>query len=686
MVRLLAVFSLAAMMIHALFAQEDAGDEWRLIATERLKGIYERGDFRAQSFNPRWVEDSSAYMLSERDPSGKRVSTRYDVDSGESRRLEDERLPGRRRSQDGSFSLVERENALFLRLLEGDEVRNEIELTSFATELDLSIQNVRWSSCGDFVSFEKIDRTDVRQRSVLVPSDPSYPGVAQRRFARVGGTLQDLRVGMVSVDRDNLERSTLQWVDLPHPKEGFYLGQVDWVPHSEELLIETFSRFRDKRAFWLANTDGEARRIYEEVNEAWAVGSHEINSGAHWIQDGEAFIFISEKEGWRQAYACSRDGKSERKLTPGQYDIIDRAFVDEDDGWYYFYASPENATQKYLHRVPLDGSGILERVSPEDEPGTHDYVISPDANWAIHTYSTLNDPPVVELIRFPEHDVVRVISENADMRSKFNELVAHPTEFVQIDIGGGIVMDACITKPAVLDETKKYPVLVYVYGEPYLQTVLDRWGAGQTDFHRVVADMGYVVVSIDNRGTACPKGAAWRRSIFGSLGPLSTEDQAAALKKLAEMKSYLDLTRVAIWGWSGGGSNTLNAMFRKPDVYQVGIAVVPKPQPWLYNAWFQEIYMRTREVNAEGYERSAPINFAEGLGGKLLIMTGSGETNTHIQIIEGLVDRLIELEKPFDYMVYPNRDHGLSEGKGSVLHVRMKILRYLIENLPRGAR
>ncbi|MEM7456416.1 MAG: prolyl oligopeptidase family serine peptidase [Planctomycetota bacterium] len=194
------------------------------------------------------------------------------------------------------------------------------------------------------------------------------------------------------------------------------------------------------------------------------------------------------------------------------------------------------------------------------------------------------------------------------------------------------------------------------------------------------------MISIDNRGTPSPKGAAWRRSVFGSLGPLSTEDQADALQRLGEMYPFLDLDRVGIWGWSGGGSNTLNAMFRRPDVYHVGIAVVPKPQPWLYNAWFQEIYMRNREVNASGYEESAPINFAEGLQGDLLIITGSGETNTHIQIIEGLVDRLIELGKPFDYMVYPNRDHGLGEGRGTVVHVRMLILRYLIDHLPRGPR
>ncbi len=206
------------------------------------------------------------------------------------------------------------------------------------------------------------------------------------------------------------------------------------------------------------------------------------------------------------------------------------------------------------------------------------------------------------------------------------------------------------------------------------------------DFHRVVAELGYVVVSIDNRGTPCPKGAAWRRSIFGSLGPLSTEDQEAGLKKLAEQFAFIDTDRVGIWGWSGGGSNTLNALFRKPDSYQVGIAVVPKPQPHLYNAWFQEIFMRTREVNPDGYERSAPMNFAQGLKGNLLIITGSGETNTHIQIIEGLVDRLIALGKPFDYMVYPNRDHGLREGDGTLVHVRMHILRYLINHLSPGPR
>ncbi len=247
-------------------------------------------------------------------------------------------------------------------------------------------------------------------------------------------------------------------------------------------------------------------------------------------------------------------------------------------------------------------------------------------------------------------------------------------------------MDAWMIKPNDFDPTRKYPVFVYVYGEPHGQTVNDVWGNAMNDYHRVIADLGYLVVSIDNRGTPCPKGAAWRRVISGQLGPLSTEEQAAGLKELARTRSYVDLSRVGIWGWSGGGSNTLNAMFRKPDVYHVGIAVAPKPQPHLYNAWFQEIYMKTQELNPEGYRESAPINFAEGLQGDLLIVHGSGETNTHVQITEGLVDRLIELGKQFDYMCYPNRDHGIRKGEGTSLHLRIHMARYLLNHLPPGPR
>ena len=646
----------------------------------RLKSIYEESEFSAGRFSGKWLADSSGYSLQQRDPkTGKSKLVHYDVVTGNQ---VDAKSPlqrvnaDRRLSPDGKRQLEYIDGNMFVRELSTGQLS---QLTDRTRGRDIGFREPSWRPDGKQIAFIESDQTDVKKRSMLVPNDPSYPGVREQRFARVGEKIGSVRVGIVDAKGDNLK-----WLPIDSPKEGYYLGLVQWAGNSDELLVERLSRSRDTREFFLASVDGMLKRIFQESDPAWVVASQAKNSGLIWVRDGKEFIVISEKDGWRHAYLYSREGKELAILTPGDYDIIDRGTVDESGGWYYFYASPENATEKYLHRVSLDGSGSLERLTPNGQAGTHRYEFSPNCKWAFHTYSTFDKPPVVELVEIPSHRVVKKLDDNEQLRKIATAVISRTTDFIKLDIGSGVTMDAWMIKPREFDESKKYPIFVYVYGEPHAQTVLNEWGAGQSHFLRVIADLGYLVVSIDNRGTPAPKGAAWRRSVFGSLGPISTEDQAAGLKELGRMRSYVDLSRVGIWGWSGGGSNTLNALFRKPNDYHVGIAVVPKPQPHLYNAWFQEIYMRTRAANPDGYQRSAPINFADGLQGKLLIVTGSGETNTHIQIIEGLVDRLVELGKAFDYMVYPNRNHGLREGPGTLVHVRMLIARYLLEHLPPG--
>ncbi len=650
----------------------------------RLRRIYEQGEFRAKRFRADWLPDSSGYTLMEPVPgTDESKFVRYDAESGRSTVLEASRGERAReagkRSPGGQHLLYSDNGNIYVRDLAGDRT---IALTKNEVGSSVSSRRATWSPDGKRIAFVESDSSEVRLRRALVPSDPSYPEVRETRFARVGETISTLRVGVVDA-----EGKETQWLSILEPAEGFYLGQVGWAGNSDELLVEKLSRFRDNRDFLIANVrTGTITSIYHESNPAWVVASIGKNTGLEWIRDGRAFIVISEKDGWRHAYVCSRDGKEETLLTPGEYDIIERVKIDEERGWFYFNASPDNGTQKYLYRIQLNGSGKLERVTPMNQPGTHDYEFSLDAQWAFHTYSTFDSPPITELVQFPEHRVVRVLEDNNNLRKKMRTSITHSTEFLKLDIGDGVVMDAWMIKPSHFDPSRKYPVFVYVYGEPHAQTVLDAWGRVHADYHRAVADLGYLVVSIDNRGTPAPKGAEWRRSVFGSLGPLSTEEQAAGIKELARMRPYVDLSRVGIWGWSGGGSNTLNAMFRKPDVYHVGIAVAAKPQPHLYNAWFQEIYMRTRNVNSEGYQQAAAINFAEGLQGKLLIIHGTGETNTHLEIMEGLVDRLVELGKPFDYMTYPNRDHGIRKGEGTSLHLRMHMVRYLVQHLTAGAK
>jgi dipeptidyl-peptidase-4 len=710
-------------------------------AEERLRAIYERGEFDVRSVRATWLGDGSGYTVLE-SPTGanEREIVQYDAISGARTVLvslsqlvpqgssEPLAVEAYAVSPDGSWWLLqtsgteaearaidywtlERRSGTLRRVAadvdatplgngiapdgqrflftdQGNlhvydrSLDQAIPLTADAIVGSVSNGRAVWSPDGTRIAYVQSDQSAVRLRPMLIPGDPTYPVVREVRYARVGETIATLRVGVVES-----QGGETTWLSIPTPAEGFYLGQVSWAGNSHELLIEQLSRGRDVRDFLIADVrTGTITPMYHETDPAWVVASYRVNSGLEWIHGGSAFVLLSEKDGWRQAYVVSREGEEQAVLTPGGSDIIARGRVDESRGWFYYLASPDNATQRYLYRVRLDGAGEPERVTPADQPGTHDYDFSPDVKWAFHTYSSFDTPPVTELVQLPEHRAIRVLEGNDELRERAESLISGPTEFLQLDIGGGVVLDAWMIKPRDFDPSRKYPVFVYQYTEPHAQDVLDRWARGHAHFHRVVADLGYLVVCMDTRGTPAPKGAAWRRAVFGSLGPLSTEEQAAGLQELGRTRPYVDLSRVGIWGWSGGGSNTLNALFRKPDVYHLGIAVAPKPQPHLYNAGFQEIYMRTREQNPEGYRRSAPINFAEGLKGNLLIIHGTGETNTHLQITEGLVDRLIELGKSFDYMAYPNRNHGLREGKGTPLHLRMLMVRYLLTHLPPGPR
>jgi dipeptidyl-peptidase-4 len=229
-------------------------------------------------------------------------------------------------------------------------------------------------------------------------------------------------------------------------------------------------------------------------------------------------------------------------------------------------------------------------------------------------------------------------------------------------------------------------VIVHVYGEPAGQTVTDRWGAGRKLFHRALAEAGYIDLSVDNRGTPAPRGAAWRKVVYGTVGDLSSREQDAAVRALVARHAFLDGERVGVWGWSGGGSNTLNAMFRFPSTFKVGVSVAPVPDQTLYDTIYQERYMGLPKDNAEGYRIGSPINFASGLAGKLLLIHGSGDDNVHYQGTERLLNKLVELGKPFDLMVYPNRTHAIAEGPGTTPDVYRRIGRYFLEHLEPGGR
>jgi dipeptidyl-peptidase-4 len=288
------------------------------------------------------------------------------------------------------------------------------------------------------------------------------------------------------------------------------------------------------------------------------------------------------------------------------------------------------------------------------------------------------------LIRLPNHQAVRGIADNKALRSKVDSLKRGRTEFFRVDVGNGLTLDAWCILPPGFDPARKYPLLVHVYGEPAAQSVVDRWGGANDLWHRMLAQDGYIIMSFDNRGTPAPRGRAWRKAVFHQIGVLASRDQAEAVKEVLRKRPYIDGRRVGVWGWSGGGSMSLNAIFKYPDLYNTAIAIAPVANQRYYDTIYQERYMGLPSDNVDGFTQGSPINFAHQLKGNLLLIHGTGDDNCHYQGTEALINELIRHNKPFQMMAYPNRSHGISEGHNTTLHLRDLMTRYLKANLPPG--
>jgi dipeptidyl-peptidase-4 len=328
----------------------------------------------------------------------------------------------------------------------------------------------------------------------------------------------------------------------------------------------------------------------------------------------------------------------------------------------------------------------MKRLSPANQTGSHSYNASPDAQWAIHSFSSFSVPPFSNFIRLATHQTVRELENNKVLRDKLGKLKQPSTEFFRVKIADGVETDAWAVLPPNLNPKKKYPLLVYVYGEPAGQTVVDRWRGSGGMWHWMLAQQGYIVMSFDNRGTPAPRGNAWRKSVYRQVGILAAKDQAAAVKQVLKDRPYIDANRVGVWGWSGGGSMTLNAMFKFPDLYHVGISIAPVPNQRLYDTIYQERYMGLPKDNVEGYKNGSPITYAKNLKGKLLLVHGTVDDNVHYQGMAKLINELVAHNKKFVMLAYPNRTHSIREGKGTTLHLRTAMTDFLKRNLPSGPR
>ena len=540
-------------------------------------------------------------------------------------------------------------------------------------EFDLR-QGFQWSPDGQHIAYWQFDVSGVRDMTLVDNTSELYPQTSTYAYPKVGETNSACRIGIVKSTGGRTH-----WLAMTGDPRNHYLPEMTWFPDSRQLMVQRLNRLQNTNEVIVA----EARRakvhtLFTERDEAWV----EAVTDWRWQPDGQHFLWLSERDGWRHLYNVAAADGSSVLLTPGEFDVIHYAGMDKTNGWVYFIASPENPTQRYLYRASLQGGTSVERVSPISQPGSHSYDMSSDAQWAFHTYSSFGTPPVTELVRLPGHEVVRVLVDNTKARARLAELGLSQPEFFRVSLSNGPPLDAWCLKPPGFDPARKYPLFLHVYGEPAGSTVVDAWGGNNYLWHQMLAQEGYVVMSIDNRGTAAPRGHDWRKSIYRQIGIMASADQAEATRNILQDRPYLDPSRVGIWGWSGGGSMSLNAIFRYPELYRTALAIAFISDQHYYDTIYQERYMGLPRDNVDGFKNGSPITFAKQLKGNLLIVYGTGDDNCHYQNCEALINELIRQNKQFSLMSYPNRTHGIHEGANTTRHLFETLTRFLEEKLP----
>ena len=542
----------------------------------------------------------------------------------------------------------------------------------------------RWSPDSKKIAYWQIDANDIRDFYMINTTDSIYSIMVPVEYPKVGESPAACRLGVVDVNSGKTN-----WIRVPGDERQNYIPRMEWAGNSNELIFQQLNRKQNQSKLMYADIKtGLTRVFYQEKDDAWiSVRSQWDNdNGWYWLKGGNSFLWVTEKDGWRHLYRVPRNGKNEVLVTRGNFDVIDPLAIDETSGYVYYTASPTDATESYLYRSPLDGSSKPELITPKDQEGSHSYLISPNGKHAMHRFSNYFTQPMREWVTLPDHKTSD--SENS-IAKKYNPSAANNSnvEFFQVTTEEGVTMDGYMAYPNNFDATKKYPVLCYVYTEPAGATVKNRWGVGKTGLYTGdLANDEYIYISMDNRGTPAPKGREWRKSIYRKIGLINIKDQAMGVKALLKQHSFLDETRIAVHGWSGGGSATLNLLFQYPDIYQTGISVAAVANQLTYDNIYQERYMGIPQENREDFINGSPITYAKNLEGNLLYIHGTGDDNVHYQNAEQLVNELIKHGKQFTFMPYPNRAHGIYEGEGTRAHLNTLFTNYLRTHCPPGAR
>ena len=491
-----------------------------------------------------------------------------------------------------------------------------------------------WSPDGNYIAYWQIDASNVGTHYMINNLDSVYAQPIPLQYPKVGEEPSGAKIGIVKA-----EGGDTYWLPLPGGEREKYIPGMQWV-NADLLLIQQMNRKQNELIVWKYKpSTNSLNKVYTEKEDTWIELLYPDISSNGWgnndlpiVDGGKAFLRMTENDACRHVYKVNIAGGKQTLITTGDYDVASISAVTDRD--LFFMASPDNSMQRYLYHVDVSGSSTPKRLTPTTYSGVNNYNIAPNGKYAVHIHQSATMPRTVRFVSLPSHKTIKDVVDNQAYKDKLATLALPEIKFTEVTTADGIEIDVRMVLPVGFDPSQKYPVLFHVYGEP--------WGQVATDqqiglWNIMMAQKGYVIIDMDNRGTPCLKGSAWRKSIYRKIGVINALDQAQAATEILKLP-YLDADRTAVWGWSGGGSMTLNLLFQYPDIYGTGVSVAPVSNQLIYDNIYQERYMGLPQENMEDFVAGSPITYAKNLKGNLLLVHGTGDDNVHYQSAEMLIN------------------------------------------------
>jgi len=602
----------------------------------------------------------------------------HDLVTGETQKLTDskEKQQYAQLSPTGDRAAYVQDNNLFLVNLESGE---EIQVTDDG-EFNKVINGAAdwvyeeefgfakawyWSPDGSKIAFYRFDEERVKE-FFMTEWGSLYPGLTRFKYPKAGEQNSIVKIAVY-----DLESGSTTWMDIGEETDQ-YIPRINWTTDSEVLSIRRMNRLQNRQDLMLADvTTGETETIKTETSDAWV----DINDDLTFLDNGEQFIYVSEESGYNHIYLYDMDGTLVRQITQGDWEVTNYIGYNEANDRIYYISTEESPLERHFYSIGIDGKN---KRKMSDGDGWNSINMSKDYKYYIKTYSGPSTPSVYTLHE-SNGKQVRILEDNETLAQRIDEYRVPPKEFMTIPLPQA-ELNAYMMKPHDFDPSQKYPVLFYVYGGPGSQTVTRQFSDGQRPmWHRYLTEQGYIVVSVDNRGTGA-RGRDFEKQLYKKLGQYEVEDQIAAAEYLIDQYDFIDSDRVGIWGWSYGGYMSSLALARGSDIFSTAIAVAPVTNWRYYDTIYTERFMQTPQMNPEGYDKGSPITYADQIEGNYLLVHGTADDNVHFQNTVEMVSKLIEEDVAFETMYYPDRNHGIYGGNARK-HLYEMMNRFILENL-----